>query len=153
MRRKSQPGCNFVARGGIQHSILQQAVVVLICVFVFLFLFLVGFCVSRVSFFIERVVGVLLERETETETEINMASFELPEFVGNGILKDHMDTLLADGWDDVPTLKMMSPDDMDLLHLTQLQRVSNLSLSLSVSLRLSSSPTSEFSAQFVCYFV
>ncbi|CAK9257300.1 unnamed protein product [Sphagnum jensenii] len=51
-----------------------------------------------------------------------MASFELPEFVGNGILKDHMDTLLADGWDDVPTLKMMSPDDMDLLHLTQLQR-------------------------------
>ncbi|CAM6064829.1 unnamed protein product [Sphagnum tenellum] len=51
-----------------------------------------------------------------------MASFELPEFVGNGILKDHMDTLLADGWDDVPTLKMMSPNDMDLLHLTQLQR-------------------------------
>jgi hypothetical protein len=63
-----------------------------------------------------------LGRETETETEINMASFELPEFVGNGILKDHMDTLLADGWDDVPTLKMMSPNDMDLLHLTQLQR-------------------------------
>ncbi|CAM6017906.1 unnamed protein product [Sphagnum balticum] len=51
-----------------------------------------------------------------------MASYELPEFVGNGILKDHMDTLLADGWDDVPTLKMMSPYDMDLLHLTQLQR-------------------------------
>jgi hypothetical protein len=78
-------------------------------------------------------VGVFLGRETETETEINMASFELPEFVGNGILKDHMDTLLADGWDDVPTLKMMSPNDMDLLHLTQLQRVSNLSLSLCVS--------------------
>ncbi|CAM6041089.1 unnamed protein product [Sphagnum compactum] len=51
-----------------------------------------------------------------------MASYELPEFVGNGILKDHMDTLLADGWDDVPTLKMMSPSDMDLLQLTQLQR-------------------------------
>jgi hypothetical protein len=59
----------------------------------------------------------------EREREINMASYELPEFVGNGILKDHMDTLLEDGWDDVPTLKMMSPYDMDLLHLTQLQRV------------------------------
>ncbi len=81
------------------------------------------------SFFVERVVGVLLKRERE----INMASFELPEFVGNGIWKDHMETLLADGWDDVPTLKMMSPYDMDLLHLTQLQRVSNLSFSLCVS--------------------
>jgi hypothetical protein len=35
VRRKSQPGCNFVARGGIQQSILQQAVVVLICLCVF----------------------------------------------------------------------------------------------------------------------
>ncbi len=69
----------------------------------------------------------------EREREINMASYELPEFVGNGILKDHMDTLLEDGWDDVPTLKMMSPYDMDLLHLTQLQRVSDLSFSLCVS--------------------
>jgi hypothetical protein len=76
-------------------------------------------------------VGVLLKREGERE--INMASYELPEFVGNGILKDHMETLLEDGWDDVPTLKMMSPSDMDLLHLTQLQRVSNLSFSLCVS--------------------
>jgi hypothetical protein len=62
-----------------------------------------------------------------------MASYELPDFVGNGILKDHMETLLADGWDDVPTLKMMSPDDMDLLQLTQLQRVSDLSFSLCLS--------------------
>ncbi len=82
-------------------------------------------------------MGLLLKRERERE--INMASFELPEFVGNGILKDHMDTLLEDGWDDVPTLKMMSPDDMDLLHLTQLQRVSkpfSLSVCLSDSLLL-----------------
>jgi len=42
--------------------------------------------------------------------------------VGNGVLHDQMDRLMADGWDDVPTLKMMTKDDMDTLQLSQLQR-------------------------------
>lgn len=53
-----------------------------------------------------------------------MASFALEDFVGNGVLKSQLDNLLADGWDDVPTLKMMSYQDMDTLELSQLQRVS-----------------------------
>ncbi len=52
-----------------------------------------------------------------------MASFLIEDFVGNGVLKDQIDVLSADGWDDVPTLKMMTPEDMDLLHLTQFHRV------------------------------
>jgi hypothetical protein len=51
-----------------------------------------------------------------------MSSYLLEDFVGNGVLKDQIDMLLADGWDDVPTLKMMTPEDMDLLQLTQFQR-------------------------------
>ena len=53
-----------------------------------------------------------------------MASFALEDFVGNGVLHSQLDNLLADGWDDVPTLKMMTPHDMDTLELSQLQRVS-----------------------------
>lgn len=52
-----------------------------------------------------------------------MASYLLEDFVGNGVLKDQVDVLSADGWDDVPTLKMMTPEDMDLLQLTQFHRV------------------------------
>jgi hypothetical protein len=52
-----------------------------------------------------------------------MSSFVLEEFVGNGVLKDQIDSLMADGWNDVPTLKIMSKDDMDTLQLSQLQRV------------------------------
>jgi len=51
-----------------------------------------------------------------------MSSYLLEDFVGNGVLKDQIDMLLADGWDDVPTLKMMTPEDMDLLQLTQFHR-------------------------------
>jgi hypothetical protein len=51
-----------------------------------------------------------------------MASYLLEDFVGNGVLKDQVDMLLADGWDDVPTLKMMTPEDMDLLQLSQFHR-------------------------------
>ena len=54
-----------------------------------------------------------------------MSSFALEEFVGNGVLRDQMDALQADGWDDVPTLKMMTREDMDTLQLSQLQRVSS----------------------------
>jgi hypothetical protein len=39
------------------------------------------------------------------------------------VLKDQIDSLMADGWNDVPTLKIMSKDDMDTLQLSQLQRV------------------------------
>jgi hypothetical protein len=55
-----------------------------------------------------------------------MASFALEDFVGNGVLQAQLDNLVADGWDDVPTLKMMSYQDMDTLELSQLQRVSTL---------------------------
>jgi hypothetical protein len=50
-------------------------------------------------------------------------SFALEEFVGNGALQDQLDSLIADGWADVPTLKVMSQEDMDLVGLTQQQRV------------------------------
>jgi hypothetical protein len=56
-------------------------------------------------------------------SEREMASYLLEDFVGNGVLKDQVDMLLADGWDDVPTLKMMTPEDMDLLQLSQFHRV------------------------------
>lgn len=52
-----------------------------------------------------------------------MASFALEDFVGKGVLQAQLANLLADGWDDVPTLKMMTPQDMDTLELSQLQRV------------------------------
>lgn len=52
-----------------------------------------------------------------------MSSFALEDFVGNGVLRDQMESLMADGWDDVPTLKVMSREDMDLLQLSQMQRV------------------------------
>lgn len=42
--------------------------------------------------------------------------------MGNGVLRDQMESLMADGWDDVPTLKVMSREDMDLLQLSQMQR-------------------------------
>ncbi|KAJ7554293.1 hypothetical protein O6H91_06G134000 [Diphasiastrum complanatum] len=51
-----------------------------------------------------------------------MASYALEDFVGNGALKGIIDRLTADGWDDVPTLKMMNAEDMDTVELTQQQR-------------------------------
>lgn len=51
-----------------------------------------------------------------------MSSFALEEFVGNGVLRDQMDSFIADGWADVPTLKFMSKEDMDTLQLSQMQR-------------------------------
>lgn len=52
-----------------------------------------------------------------------MSSYSVEEFAGNGALKDILDALTADGWDDVPTLKMMSAADMEGLKLTDAQRV------------------------------
>ncbi|KAF5443475.1 hypothetical protein F2P56_036029 [Juglans regia] len=52
-----------------------------------------------------------------------MASFSLVEFVGNGVLKGLLPKLLAEGWDDVPTLKIMNSEDMNALNMTQQQKV------------------------------
>ncbi|XP_024375270.1 uncharacterized protein [Physcomitrium patens] len=51
-----------------------------------------------------------------------MSSFALEDFVGDGVLRDQIESLMADGWDDVPTLKVMSKEDMNTLQLSQLQR-------------------------------
>lgn len=54
-----------------------------------------------------------------------MASFSVEDFVGNGVLKDLLPTLLDEGWDDVPTLKVMNSEDMDAINMTQQQKVGN----------------------------
>lgn len=53
-----------------------------------------------------------------------MASYSLDEFLGAGVLKDMGSNFAEDGWDDVPTLKIIRADDMDALNLTDIQRVS-----------------------------
>lgn len=53
-----------------------------------------------------------------------MASFSIEEFVGNGILKELLPKLLEEGWDDVPTLKIMNVEDMDAINMTREQKVS-----------------------------
>lgn len=55
-----------------------------------------------------------------------MASFSIEEFVGNGVLKGLIPKLLEEGWDDVPTLKIMNLKDMDAINMTQEQKVSYL---------------------------
>ncbi|XP_024372646.1 uncharacterized protein [Physcomitrium patens] len=51
-----------------------------------------------------------------------MASYSLDEFLGAGVLKDMGSNFAEDGWDDVPTLKIIRADDMDALNLTDIQR-------------------------------
>ncbi|KAM3269341.1 hypothetical protein P3S67_030223 [Capsicum chacoense] len=51
-----------------------------------------------------------------------MASFVVEDFVGNGCLQGLVSTLLEEGWDDVPTLKIMNADDMNALNMTQRQK-------------------------------
>ena len=53
-----------------------------------------------------------------------MASFSIEDFVGDGVLKELLPKLLEEGWDDVPTLKIMNSEDMDAINLTQHQKVS-----------------------------
>jgi hypothetical protein len=55
-----------------------------------------------------------------------MASFSVEDFVGNGVLKDLLPTLLKEGWDDVPTLKIMNKEDTDAMNMTQQQKVGYL---------------------------
>lgn len=52
-----------------------------------------------------------------------MASFSIEDFVGNGYLKELLPKLLAEGWDDVPTLKVMNSEDMDDIGMTRHQKV------------------------------
>lgn len=51
-----------------------------------------------------------------------MASFSLEDFVGEGALLEILPSLVDQGWDDVPTLKMMNADDMEAHQFTQQQR-------------------------------
>ena len=55
-----------------------------------------------------------------------MSSFSVEDFVGNGVLKDLLPTLLKEGWDDVPTLKIMNKEDTDVMNMTQQQKVGYL---------------------------
>lgn len=56
-----------------------------------------------------------------------MASFSVEDFVGNGCLKELLPKLLEEGWDDVPTLKIMNSEDMKAVNMTQQQKVCSLS--------------------------
>ncbi|CAN4124669.1 unnamed protein product [Withania somnifera] len=51
-----------------------------------------------------------------------MASFAIEDFVGNGSLQGLVSKLLEEGWDDVPTLKIMNADDMNELNMTRQQK-------------------------------
>ncbi|KAL8218573.1 hypothetical protein R6Q57_021946 [Mikania cordata] len=51
-----------------------------------------------------------------------MASFSMDDFVGTGSLQKLLPKLLDDGWDDVPTLKIMNSEDMAALNMTQAQK-------------------------------
>ncbi|KAI3734059.1 hypothetical protein L6452_13520 [Arctium lappa] len=51
-----------------------------------------------------------------------MASFSMEDFVGTGSLQKLLPKLLDDGWDDVPTLKIMNTEDMTAINMTQAQK-------------------------------
>ncbi|KAH6797869.1 hypothetical protein C2S52_022423 [Perilla frutescens var. hirtella] len=59
----------------------------------------------------------ILRRLNKMPDVSNTMSFE--DFVGNGSLKELLPRLLDEGWDDVPTLKVMNSDDMDDIGLTR----------------------------------
>ncbi|KAK7360731.1 hypothetical protein VNO77_02740 [Canavalia gladiata] len=63
----------------------------------------------------------LLTRSTNQSKE-RMASFSVEEFIGNGVLKELLPKLLDEGWDDVPTLKVMDSEDMNSINMTQHQK-------------------------------
>lgn len=52
-----------------------------------------------------------------------MASFAIEDFVGNGCLNELLPRLLEQGWDDVPTLKMMNSEDMEDIGMAQQHKV------------------------------
>lgn len=68
-------------------------------------------------------VYVILGFDHCLQASPSMSSFSVEEFVGDGFLKQLVPRLLEEGWDDVPTLKLMNSEDMDALNMTQQQRV------------------------------
>ncbi|XP_038693569.1 uncharacterized protein LOC119991303 isoform X2 [Tripterygium wilfordii] len=52
-----------------------------------------------------------------------MGSFSMEDFVGNGALRELLPKLLEEGWDDVPTLKVMNSEDMDAINMTTQQKI------------------------------
>jgi hypothetical protein len=52
-----------------------------------------------------------------------MASFSMEDFVGDGALKGLLPKLLEEGWDDVPTLKIMNSEDMNAINMSPQQKV------------------------------
>lgn len=60
-----------------------------------------------------------------------MASFSMEDFVGHGTLKELLPKLVEEGWDDVPTLKIMNSEDMDAINMTSHQKVGFQVVSLS----------------------
>lgn len=52
-----------------------------------------------------------------------MDSTSIDDFVGKGSLKEILPKLIEEGWDDVPTLKVMNWDDMADINMTQEQKV------------------------------
>ncbi|KAK9116372.1 hypothetical protein Sjap_015319 [Stephania japonica] len=63
-----------------------------------------------------------LKTESACSVRLKMGSFLMEEFVGNGALKEMVPKLLEEGWDDVPTLKMMKAEDMEALNMTKQQK-------------------------------
>ncbi|KEH20050.1 hypothetical protein MTR_8g065720 [Medicago truncatula] len=57
-----------------------------------------------------------------SKLEKRMSSFSIEEFIGNGVLKELLPKLLDEGWDDVPTMKVMDSDDMNSIKMTQRQK-------------------------------
>lgn len=52
-----------------------------------------------------------------------MASTSIKDFVGNGSLKEMLQKLFEEGWDDVLTLKVMNLEDMADINMTREQKV------------------------------
>ncbi|KAE8678403.1 putative Armadillo/beta-catenin-like repeat family protein [Hibiscus syriacus] len=75
---------------------------------------------SRYGYFTEDDHSII--RTNHSLFQQTMASFSIKDFVGDGVLKELLPKLLEEGWDDVPTLKIMNSDDMDAINMTQNQK-------------------------------
>ncbi|GJZ48927.1 putative U-box domain-containing protein 42 [Tanacetum coccineum] len=68
------------------------------------------------------LICFLTGRQHNPESHYRMASFSMEDFVGTGSLQKLLPKLLDDGWDDVPTLKIMNSEDMSAINMTQQQK-------------------------------
>ncbi|KAL7163678.1 hypothetical protein ACSBR2_039739 [Camellia fascicularis] len=83
-----------------------------------------------------------------------MASFSMEDFVGNGSLKELLPKLIEEGWDDVPTFKIMNSQDMDGVNMTQQQKANFLKFSLKFDVfKNDQSYSSVTSKGFTWYFL